>query len=40
MVGRFAVSPTVVGCVDATRRIVTGTRVRVDGTSGTVTMYH
>ena len=30
--------PAVVGTVNATKRIATGTRVRVDGSSGTVTM--
>jgi pyruvate,water dikinase len=30
--------PAVVGTVDATRRIGDGTRVRVDGTTGTVTV--
>ena len=40
IMGREMGFPTVVGCVDATRRIVTGTRVRVDGAAGTVTMCH
>jgi phosphohistidine swiveling domain-containing protein len=40
IMGREMGFPTVVGCVDATRRIATGTRVRVDGTAGTVTMCH
>lgn len=38
IMGREMGFPTVVGCVDATRRIITGTRVRVDGTAGTVTI--
>jgi phosphohistidine swiveling domain-containing protein len=40
IMGREMGFPTVVGCVDATRRIATGTRVRVDGTAGTVTICH
>ena len=40
IMGREMGFPTVVGCVDATRRITTGTRVRVDGTAGTVTICH
>jgi pyruvate,water dikinase len=41
IMGREMGFPAVVGCVDATRRITTGTRVRVDGTAGTVTVcYH
>ena len=36
IMGREMGFPTVVGCVDATRRITTGTRVRVDGAAGTV----
>jgi pyruvate,water dikinase len=38
IMGREMGFPTVVGCVNATRRIATGTRVRVDGTAGTVTI--
>jgi pyruvate,water dikinase len=38
IMGREMGFPTVVGCVDATHRIATGTRVRVDGTAGTVTV--
>ena len=34
IMGREMGFPTVVGCVDATRRIATGTPVRVDGTAG------
>jgi phosphoenolpyruvate-protein kinase (PTS system EI component) len=30
--------PAVVGTVDGTRRIATGTLLRVDGTAGTVTL--
>jgi phosphohistidine swiveling domain-containing protein len=40
IMGREMGFPTVVRRVDATRRIPTGTRVRVDGTVGTVTMCH
>jgi phosphohistidine swiveling domain-containing protein len=36
IMGREMGFPTVVGCVDATRRIATGTRIRVDGNTGTV----
>ena len=40
IMGREMGFPTVVGCVDATRRIATGIRIRVDGTAGTVTICH
>jgi rifampicin phosphotransferase len=38
IMGREMGFPAVVGCVDATRRITSGTFVRVDGAAGTVTI--
>jgi pyruvate,water dikinase len=38
IMGREMGIPAVVGCVNATKRIPAGARVRVDGSAGTVTI--